>query len=272
MHGLPGVGKGEAACWALGRLLHEGHRPLIIDWEHRQREWSMRLAAIGVDVDYVDFEAVHVKDRQIAQTLIDLVDGYDVVVWDSASASRPPAKANDTGQEEAARATIRVIRQFGIPVLLIAHENKANTRGSVRTAYGSVAWMAEARLAWHADRKPGSVVLKLVCTKSNDVEPIPMSFRFVNGRLERSIEPTITEREQEKAETLSTRIVDILRKRGRSLSMAEIRDAWVQDYDESVPARLRVRVSEMVGSVLVRMGENRSSRYWLMEDEQDELV
>ncbi len=47
LYGAGGVGKGTYACWLAWRLTKEGHRVLLLDYEHHPEEWSRRVYGLG---------------------------------------------------------------------------------------------------------------------------------------------------------------------------------------------------------------------------------
>src|SRR4051812_118896 len=46
LYGPGGVGKGALTCWWIVRLVTDGHRVLILDWEGHATEWARRIRSL----------------------------------------------------------------------------------------------------------------------------------------------------------------------------------------------------------------------------------
>jgi AAA domain-containing protein len=152
LFGPGNAGKGLLTCSWVEQHVDEGGRVLLLDFEDHPEEWARRLWGLGgVDM----FEGTPVRHISPLRTAFDK-DGVrwhelalaareheaTLIVIDSIAYAIPGL---DPSEPKAATAYSSAIQQFGLPVLSLAHMNRA---GDDRYPFGSVFWHAGARLTW----------------------------------------------------------------------------------------------------------------------------
>jgi hypothetical protein len=158
LYGTGGVGKGALSCSWIVKLVQDGQRVLILDYERHPEEWSRRIAALhrGVhDSDrvrhMVPADSIHKAAADIARVCAKHEIG--VVVVDSAVM----ACGSDPLKPEAAADYAAAILDIGRPVLSLAHVTKVD---DARYPFGSVFWHNLARMTWSLSGDDGEVLLK----------------------------------------------------------------------------------------------------------------
>ena len=208
LYGQPASGKSLLAlCAALTAVTGVGFAGLVppaepvgivmyIDWEGSERSFRFRLDALaetaGIDprdLGILYFDATG-RGRlcdistDIARTLSE--HSIELVIIDSASAA-----VGDTLSPADATETMRAIKSWGIPSLLIAHSPKGAGRdGNKPTVYGAQAYTAAARLAILAEvEAQNKDALQVVIRNGKAgsdlgcIEPSLATFRFANNRI-----------------------------------------------------------------------------------------
>jgi hypothetical protein len=155
MYGTGDVGKGVIASHWIGQLVALGHVVLILDYEDHRAEWARRIDALyGADVRasviYVapPWQGAIWDHATDIKELIDAV-GATVVVIDSIVFA---CRGKDATDPAATTFYDAAVKQFGVPVLSLAHVTKDN---SLRYPWGSVFWHNAARVTWSAAAAAG---------------------------------------------------------------------------------------------------------------------
>jgi len=169
LFGTGGVGKGALTCEWLRKLVAEGQRPYIIDYEDHPQEWSRRLEGIGGDRSAVDIAyGLRKPLTDMCDTFAEQIEaeGHTVAVIDSVSA----ATMADTSKEETASAYAKAVAVLGVPVVSLAHVTKGKDERHVYP-FGSVHWHTRARVTWSLSADASGLVL--VRRKANNYPPQP---------------------------------------------------------------------------------------------------
>lgn len=158
LYGTGGVGKGALACEWVARLVRDGHRVLIVDYEGHPEEWSRRIGSLAPDVHATDavrhLAPAHPVARaapEIARTC-ELYE-LDYLVIDSAvmGCGADPLKP------EAAAAYAAGLVKIGRPALSLAHVTKVD---DPRYPFGSVFWHNLARMTWSLTGDEAEILLR----------------------------------------------------------------------------------------------------------------
>jgi hypothetical protein len=154
LHGTGGTGKGKLAAWWVGRLVQDGHKVLILDYENHPDEWARRhfgLAGVAgaeailhVSPLVPSFRAPHGPIWQTAELLHNLISEHDVtyVVIDSIVAACGGADPMEPGTPARYAGALQAL---ATPALSLAHVTKAD---DLRYPFGSIFWHNLARLTW----------------------------------------------------------------------------------------------------------------------------
>lgn len=158
LYGTGGVGKGALACAWIARLVRDGHRVLILDYERHPEEWSRRIAALDRGVHSSDLVRHLVPSDSIRRAAAEIASTCDLheldyVVVDSAVM----ACGADPLKPDAAADYAAAILDIGRPVLSLAHVTKVD---DARYPFGSVFWHNLARMTWSLSGDDGEVLLK----------------------------------------------------------------------------------------------------------------
>lgn len=170
LFGPGNVGKGLlASSWIVQHVQAEG-RVLILDFEDHPNEWARRIWGLGgADMLGADAPIRHVSPLRLGMPNWPLLadaareHGATLLVIDSLAYAIP---GMDPSDPQAATAYSAVIQPFGIPVLSLAHMNRA---GDDRYPFGSVFWHAGARITWSLT-PDGTDAAKLTSRKHNNYE------------------------------------------------------------------------------------------------------
>jgi hypothetical protein len=168
LYGPGDIGKGTvASSWAT-RLLADGHRPLLLDYEDHPEEWARRVFGLGGADAVADIVHVpplrewggplwrHAEDvRKLAER-----EGRSFVIIDSAAMA---AAGIDPSSPEAPQLLAAGLQTIGLPSLTLAHVNRAH---DARYPFGSVFWHNLARVTWSLMPKGEERIL--VCRKANN--------------------------------------------------------------------------------------------------------
>jgi len=172
LFGTGGVGKGNVASWQSVRLVQEGHRVLVVDYEDHPGEWARRIGSLGgnaavAGVAWVAPLAPSWKGARgaiwdHADDLRELVEswGATAVLVDSIVVACGGADPLDPGTPAKYAAAVQRIAR---PVLSLAHVTKA---GDLLYPFGSVFWHNLARMSWSLARDGDR--LQLVNRKANN--------------------------------------------------------------------------------------------------------
>ena len=162
LYGKGGVGKGFTACWLILRLVREGKRVMVLDYEGNDIEWVSRLRAMGMtatEAESVAYrEPYNARDWNSVPSALDKAAtvvreqarslGIDYLVIDSATAAG--AGGEGMGGEESARRLFAGLAEIGLPSLILAHIPKA-AQPHPSMPFGSQAWNALARRSWSVE-------------------------------------------------------------------------------------------------------------------------
>lgn len=166
LFGPGGVGKGSLACSWIARLVADGRRVLILDYESHDGEWARRLGGLGADLDGILYLAP-LKERMgslwhgIEDIATIIRDGeVDYVVIDSAVAA---CHGSDVLKPETAALYMSAVQQLGVPSLTLAHVTKLH---DARYPFGSVFWHNFTRVTWSLMEKGEDILLS--CRKVNN--------------------------------------------------------------------------------------------------------
>lgn len=169
LFGPGNAGKGLVACAWIKRHVSDGGRVLILDFEDHPEEWARRLWGLG-GVDMFENEPIrHVSPLRAGKLDWPLLHqaaaehGATLVVIDSLAYAIPGL---DPSEPAAATVYGQAIQPFGVPVLSLAHMNRA---GDDRYPFGSVFWHAGARVTWSLV-PDGDSGAKLTSRKHNNYE------------------------------------------------------------------------------------------------------
>jgi len=162
LYGDGGDGKGTVAARLIVKLVEQGIKPAIIDFEMQPQEWGFRLAQFGIDPDLVPYFAPPTTmDRWATTDTAQLLksEGVGYLVIDSAmyaSDSEDPYAPNSALAYGRARKRLN-----NLPTLLLAH-----ITGGADKVFGSVFWKNECRISWRLN-KEHDLRRHLVCKKAN---------------------------------------------------------------------------------------------------------
>ena len=254
LFGQPGAGKSLlalcAALTAITGISFAGlsppskpvHKVMYLDWEGSERSFRFRLDALArtaqvdateLDISYVDVaELGRLNDikTDIARALSERT--IDLAIIDSASAA-----GGDTLSPSDAAATMRAIKSWGVPTLLIAHCPKDTGKdGSKASVYGAQAWTAAARLAILTEvveRNELSLEIVIRNGKTGSdlgyIQPRLISFSFANNQLENVESSEYTNRGE--AKLLKTRLsverqlIKVFKECGRQMKTKELEES-----------------------------------------------
>ena len=144
LYGTGGIGKGALACSWIARLVAEGHRVLILDYEGHPGEWARRIGSLDPSAAAgVSYLAPIGPLRSVADAIAYEADALDItyVVVDSAVM----ACGDDPMKPDAARSYGEGVIRLGRPVLTLAHVTKLD---DARYPFGSIFWHNLARTTW----------------------------------------------------------------------------------------------------------------------------
>jgi hypothetical protein len=154
LFGTGGAGKGVLACQWATELVRLGFKPLVVDYEGHDTEWSRRLASLGgegvtAQVFYVSpcaasWHGPRGAMWEQAQELRKVceVTGANYLVVDSII---PACGAVDPMKPEAASQYAAALQYIGLPALSLAHVTKEH---DLRYPFGSIFWHNLARVTW----------------------------------------------------------------------------------------------------------------------------
>lgn len=172
MYGTGGVGKGVLTAHVIVRLVEDGHRVLVVDYEDHPGEWARRVGSLGgsaavAGVAWVAPLAASWKGARgaiwnQAGDLRELAEAWDatVVVVDSIV---PAAAGSDPLEPRTPGLYAGALQYIGRPVLSLAHVTKD---GGLAYPFGSVFWHNLARVTWSLSRDGERV--QLVNRKANN--------------------------------------------------------------------------------------------------------
>lgn len=207
--GTGGIGKGTFAVDKIIGLRRIGMRVLIIDFESHETEWAGRIRTLAG----LDFESIEAGIRYVAPLAPEWT-GKKGALWDIADdllaiigAWKPNYIVIDSivmacagkdvsgGDTEAPTSYDATIQGFGVPVLSLAHTNRAQ---DLNLPFGSIFWSNTARLTWSMAQSPSGV--QVVARKANNYKRPASQIQTVdyNGELPtrvsyRTYEQTITD-------------------------------------------------------------------------------
>lgn len=158
LYGTGGAGKGTLASWWIVRLVREGGRVLIADYENHPTEWARRIAGLG-GLEELD-SVIHVAPLTAAW------GGVRGPLWQQASELRelaldmdatymvvhslvPACAGTDPLKPEAAALYAGGLEFIGLPALSLAHVTKTE---DLRYPFGSAFWHNLARTTWSIKR------------------------------------------------------------------------------------------------------------------------
>jgi hypothetical protein len=165
LYGTGGVGKGTFACYLITRLVADGHRVLILDYENHGDEWARRYHGLaGLDgTEHVLWVAPLTagwggRRGAIWKQIGDVRDlaaafGATYVVIDSIV---PACGGSDPMDPGTVALYAGALELLGIPVLSLGHVTKAD---DLRYPFGSVFWHNLARVTWSLHKDGAKVVL-----------------------------------------------------------------------------------------------------------------
>ena len=188
------------------------HRGLYLDWESSAWEHGTRYKQLckGAGVDPNEYPMLHLtmtRSLEISKfTLAHYISEHRIsyLIIDSAAA----AVGGDPNSPDDPLHMFEVLRELGLPTLIIAHQPK-NAEGSSHP-YGSVVWHNQSRGTFSIDRvqSPGSNTLQvaIINRKSNNSglrKPMGFQFEFVDDAI------NVTSTELAKSEELSKHLTVI---------------------------------------------------------------
>ena len=165
LYGSGGVGKGTYTCHLITRLVADGHRVLILDYENHGDEWARRYRGLaGTDgSEHVLWVAPLTSGwggprGAIWQQATDVRDlakefGATYVVIDSIV---PACGGSDPMDPGTVARYVGALEYLGIPVLSLAHVTK---EGDLRYPFGSIFWHNFARVTWSLHRDGERLIL-----------------------------------------------------------------------------------------------------------------
>lgn len=179
LYGTGGVGKGLVIAWDIGRLVADGERVLIVDYEDHGDEWSRRVGAMaGADARG---DVLHVAPLDpgrwrgptgplwaIAPALRELADDFGAT-WVVVDSIGPACYGADYARDgNVPTQYAGAVRLVGRSTISIGQVNRA---GDMRYPFGSVVWHYQARASWSIETAPGGergTSLLLTDRKSNN--------------------------------------------------------------------------------------------------------
>lgn len=255
LHGPGGAGKGNIAVDSIRKLVSEGHKVLIGDWEQHEQEWASRLS--GIPVSSVLYVSPVFDIMQFRNSLAEAIAEHhiDYLIVDSAMRAAPDPLRNQT-DAHVARNTFGVLNELHIPSLLIAHTRKAREDSEFHHTpypYGSVQWYNQSRLVYSAipqDAEPGYSITEVRCMKSNDRDK-PGARRYtkdwLNGQMYVDVLDTVIF-------NLSRVLRELLQKTGRAMRPAEAAIEIQAEYPKHVDKASRIQVERSLQQ-MVRNGK-----------------
>ena len=144
LYGTGGIGKGALASWWITRLVAEGQRVLILDYEGHPTEWARRIASLDPAATAgVSHLTPAGSLRDVAESIRHEADALEItyVIVDSAVM----ASGDDPMKPDAARSYGEGVIRLGRPVLTLAHVTKFD---DARYPFGSIFWHNLARTTW----------------------------------------------------------------------------------------------------------------------------
>jgi hypothetical protein len=177
LYGPGGAGKGTLAAWWVIQLTRDGHRVLILDYEHHPTEWSRRIHGLGgadlmSDIWYVaptgpDWQGPRGAIWDQADALAALVREVkaDVALVDSLAYACVGADITDGTTPPRYGAAVD---RIGAVPLSLAHVPKGKD-ANLGYPFGSVFWHNGARMTWSLELNGERRVL--TCRKSNNYQP-----------------------------------------------------------------------------------------------------
>lgn len=163
LFGPGGVGKGLLSTSWIKRLVLQGRKPLILDYENHPEEWSRRLHGMGGDASQV----MHVSplgagwttkrgpiwDQQEDIKALCVAYERDYLVIDSIAFA---CVGEEVVAPKAAVNFGTALEFIGLPALSLAHVNRAN---DMTQPFGSAFWHNAARCTWSMEpHQDGAVI------------------------------------------------------------------------------------------------------------------
>jgi hypothetical protein len=173
--GPGGIGKGSLLANDVMRLARQGHRVLIIDFEHHPEEWRPRIFTLGgvdvlSEVGYVQPPPGAIWDPQQLADLAAAIEHHraTILVVDSIVMA---CQGVDTsgGDTKAPTQYAAAIEHLGLPTISLAHVPKDNK--NPEHPFGSAFWTYTARLTYSLTAKGEHRILQ--SRKSNNYEHAP---------------------------------------------------------------------------------------------------
>lgn len=191
---LPGQGKSYLAlaaaltmsgadCGGLPFLAPDRRRVLYLDWETEESDQNERLYHLAgpdarADIGYKKMAGTFMQNLDGILAMID-AHSYDYLIIDSL------LEASGNLIDDTAVASFKsAVGETNCGSLWLAHTPK---NGQGETAFGSIHWMGQARLAWLLEQKdsdPDVLAFSLTCKKDSDRSfrgQVDLSCRFVRG-------------------------------------------------------------------------------------------
>ena len=283
LYGQPGSGKSlMALCAALTAVTGVSFAGLVpppqpvgsvmyIDWEGTERSFRFRLDTLAgtAGIDPRDLGILYLdatgrgRLRDISTDIARTLSEYrvDLVIIDSASAA-----VGDTLSPADATETMRAIKSWGIPSLLIAHSPKGAGRdGNKPTVYGAQAYTAAARLAILAEvEAQNKDALQVVIRNGKAgsdlgyIEPRLVTFRFANNRIA-SVECSEYE-ERAEATPVKERLIEAFKESGREMLVTELGEGT--GLERSAISKALSDGARSNPPVFVEVGRVRNAKRW----------
>lgn len=177
LFGEGGDGKGWIAAKLAARLIEQGIRVAVLDFENHPNEWVYRLTTFGVSMDKIVYLAPPTTmekwaNDSAAKYLRDL--GVQFLIVDSAMYA---SNVDDPYSPSSALGYKRARSKLGnLPAILLAHTAKGQD-----SIFGSVFWRNEARVVWRLNKDFLTRTRTLECRKANNyryLEGVKMTVEF----------------------------------------------------------------------------------------------
>lgn len=255
LHGPGGAGKGNIAVDSIRKLIAEGMRVYIGDWEQHEQEWAARLSGIPTGTVLYDDPVFDILQYRPTLQSVLIEHSVDYVVVDSAARSAPEPLRNQT-DAHVARTFFGVLRELHIPALLIAHTRKARDEGEFTHTpypYGSVQWYNQSRLVYSAipqEADVGFSITEVRCMKSNDREK-PGMRRYTKDWLSGEMFVDVLDTT---VFNLSRALRLLLQKTNRAMRPAEAAIEIQAEYPKHVDKASRIQVERALQQ-MVRNGK-----------------
>lgn len=261
LYGPGGAGKGTYAAWLLVRLVHAGHKPLVIDYEHHPEEWARRV--YGLDPDALPrilyaaplsaaWEGKRGPLWETADELRALCIEHEVTIGviDSVAIACAGSDVSDPGTPSLYAAGLELLER---PITSIAHVNRA---GDMTYPFGSVFWHNLARLSWSLEADgPRGILTPRKANNYERMAKVAVEVTWHNGR-------PVEVAERSYGDTVADRIRLVMG--SERMTVRELTDAINDELDDGSKKvsedDVRKTLNRMAGGLAAEVGNDAAKR------------